>query len=107
MSNDYNVVRISVREWADYVNTWRSPKRIPKEIVREFDKAITFLAMCRSYKEMEAYGKFNPKPKNPPWKGYRAINLSQQWRLLFKIERVDDQTVVFIDEIRGDHKYNE
>ena len=101
-----NTIVVSVREWEDYLTNWKKPKRVPLEIIKEFIKAITVLKRASSYEELGLYGKFNPKPKNPPRKGYRAINLSPQRRLLFKIENIDWLTTVYIDEVSGDHKYD-
>lgn len=101
-----NTILVSVKEWQNYLLTRVPPKRIPKEVVKEFDKAIMVLRRAESYEELGFYGKFNPKPKNPPRKWYRAINLTPQWRLLFKIENRDGHTTIYIDGVSGDHKYD-
>jgi len=82
-----NTIKVSDRLWDSYLQTGVPPKRVPEVVVKEFDKAVSILRRAESYEELRYYGKFNPKPKNPPREGYRSINLTPQWRLLFKIDK--------------------
>ena len=79
------------------------PPEVPDYIVDKFNRAVAFMEQMKDIRDIYAYPGFNPKMKHGKRAGHRAINLNQQWRLLFCLDKTSIPHSIIVDYVDNGH----